>query len=141
VGTIAQRALEMVVTAGIALAVSGPALAQGTPQTDRTRQPTYACTINVPQDADDASLARRAKITLAQATRAAQTAVSGTALRAGLDNENGCLVYSVEIHSADGKIHDVKIDAGTAAVLHQEAGSHPGTDREGPGEGENGAED
>jgi outer membrane lipoprotein SlyB len=47
--------------------------------------------------------------------------VSGTAGAIELDNENGNVVYSVEITKADGSKLDVKVDAGNARVLHQEA--------------------
>jgi uncharacterized membrane protein YkoI len=132
---------------GIALAAGGPVRAQGTQPTGQAQQgaqvqqPSYACSVKAPQDASDADLARLARITLARATRAAEAAVPGTALRSSLDNENGCVVYSVEIRSATGQIHDVKIDAGTAAVVHQETGPRLGPEFEGPGERENGAED
>jgi uncharacterized membrane protein YkoI len=127
--------------AAIALAAGRTVPAEGAQQTTQVHQPKYACSISVPQDGNDESLATRAKITLPQATAAAQAAVPGTVLRSGLDNENGCLVYSVEIRSAGGAIHDVKIDAGTAAVLHQETGGRGGPESEGPGERENAEDD
>jgi len=67
--------------------------------------------------------------------------VPGTVVRSSLDNENGCLVYSVEIQSADGKVHDIKVDAGTGTVVHQETSAQPGPEREGPDEAENSEED
>lgn len=139
--TTILRTTVLGVVAGIALAGGGPALAQTTQQTTQAQQPKYACSIVVPQNATDASLAGQAKITLAQAQQAAQAAAPGTLIGSGLDNENGCLVYSVEIRSADGKIHDVKVDAGTAKILHQDTGSRVGSEHEGAGEHENGAED
>ncbi|HKV45001.1 MAG TPA: PepSY domain-containing protein [bacterium] len=141
ISTIAQRAVGMALAVGIALVAGGPARAQGPRQAGQAQRPTLACSISVPRDANDASLAQRAKITLAQATQTAQAASPGEVLRAGLDNENGCLVYSVEIRSADAKIHDVKVDAGTAAVLHQQTGLRLEPEHEGSGERENGPED
>lgn len=38
-----------------------------------------------------------------------------------LDNENGSLVYSVQLTDSTGKGQDVKVDAGTGQVLHAEA--------------------
>jgi uncharacterized membrane protein YkoI len=139
--TTALRTVALGVVAGIALAGGSPALAQGTQQTTQVQQPAYACSIAVPQDANNPNLAGLAKITLAQAQQAAQAAVPGTLFRSGLDNENGCLVYSVEIRSANGMIHDVKVDAGTAAIVSQQTGTRLGPETEGPGEQENGAED
>jgi len=136
------RTTVLGVVAGIALVGGGPVLAaQTTQQTTQVQEPKYACSIVVPQNATDASVAGQAKITLAQAQQAAQSAAPGTLIGSGLDNENGCLVYSVEIRSADGKIHDVKVDAGTAKILHQDTGSRAGSEHEGTGEQENGAED
>lgn len=50
---------------------------------------------------------------------AAQTAagVEGTVVKVELDDENGFLVYSVEL--SDGR--DVKVDAGSGSILHIEA--------------------
>jgi hypothetical protein len=77
----------------------------------------YACSIRVPQNSDE-NLARP-RITMEQAVRAAQTAVAGQVHGANLNNENGCLVYSIGIRTVDGRIRDVKVDAGTGAVLRR----------------------
>lgn len=65
---------------------------------------------------ESAALASLATITPEQAIAAAQAEVPGASQKVELDNENGSLVYSVEI---GGK--DVKVDAGTGAVLHVES--------------------
>ena len=41
----------------------------------------------------------------------------GKGLKAELENENGYLVYGVEIAEADRQIADVKVDAGNGKVL------------------------
>lgn len=72
--------------------------------------------------------ARLTKLTAALAALAA-LAVGGATLavvpgKAGeveLVNENGSVVYGVEVTKAVGSQFDVKVDAGNAAVLHQEA--------------------
>ena len=133
----------MAVTTAVAVATlawGGLALAQSTPHTGQTQEPTYACSIKVPKGGEG-TMASLAKITLAQATQAAQAAVPGQVLRAGLDDENACLVYSVEIQAADGKIHDLKIDAGTAKVVHQETATSMQHEDEGSSEGANDTED
>jgi uncharacterized membrane protein YkoI len=66
-------------------------------------------------------LAHLAKIALAQATAAALAQVPGTVLEVALDNEDGNLVYSVEILTSAQEIKDVKVDAGTGQVLHVDA--------------------
>jgi uncharacterized membrane protein YkoI len=64
-------------------------------------------------EADEAAvLAPLAKITPDEAGAAAQAQVPGQVQKVELENENGSLVYSVNI---SGK--DVKVDAGTGAVL------------------------
>lgn len=86
------------------------------------KEPTFACSIKVPSGTKDADVQKLAKISDAQARDAAQKAVAGTVVRSEIENENGCAVYGVEIKSADGKVHDIKVDAGTGTVVHQEVG-------------------
>jgi len=61
-----------------------------------------------------------ARITAKQAEAAAVQQVRGSVTAVELENENGTLVYSVEIQTATGE-HDVKVDAGNGQVLHGEA--------------------
>lgn len=61
--------------------------------------------------------AEMAKISLDSAVNAASQAVPGQVLGAELENENGYLVYGVEILKADHQIADVKVDAGNGKVL------------------------
>ena len=100
------------------------------------RNPTYTSSIQVKdQDREEhgerheeggeaAQLASLAKIEMTQATSAALAQVPGTVLKASLDNENGNLVYSVEVKTGANEIKDVKVDAGNGAVLHVDAGGH-----------------
>ncbi len=90
------------------------------------QQPKYTGSIQVNDsqykdmnEADEAAaLQSKATITTsAQAETAALAANPGTtAVKTGLDNENGVLVYSVELSNG----MDVKVDAGTGKVLHTE---------------------
>ncbi|MET3768631.1 putative membrane protein YkoI [Marisediminicola sp. UYEF4] len=66
------------------------------------------------------SLQPLATTTPEQATAAALAAVPGTAGAVELDNENGYVVYSVEVTAADGSSVDVKVDAGNGSVLAQD---------------------
>lgn len=70
--------------------------------------------------AESRQLESLAKIDQATAEQAALKAVPGTVKNTELENENGFVVYGVEIAGNDGKTHDVKVDAGNAEVLHQE---------------------
>jgi hypothetical protein len=135
------RAATSIAVAGLAAALlGGPAFAQSGPK-QTTQEPTYACSIKVPSGTPDSGVKALAKISEAQARQAALAAAPGTVLRAEIENENGCAVYGVEIKTADSKIHDVKVDAGTGAVVHQELASKAGAEHEGENEVENGPED
>lgn len=72
------------------------------------------------KNADEASLPEMAKISLNEAVKAALQAVPGKALRAELENEDGYLVYGVEVASADRQVTDVKVDAGNGKILKTE---------------------
>jgi hypothetical protein len=75
------------------------------------------CSITVP-DPEPEDLSSLALITAAQAEEAALAAYpDATIEEVELDNENGCLVYSVEL--SDGQ--EVKIDAGNGDILHIES--------------------
>ena len=91
------------------------------------RVPSYDSSIRVEDaqyegvsEADEqAALAGLATITPEQARDAALAANPGaTAVKVELDNENGALVYSVELDNG----LDVKVDAGSAALLHTDSG-------------------
>lgn len=124
---------------GVALAGANAAPASG--QTDDTSQeqdPSYTGSVPAPPEGADtesgpetvdngaaevdesAALESLATITPEEATTAALAAVVGTAGVAELENENGYVVYNVSITGADGTTVDVKVDAGTGAVLAQE---------------------
>jgi uncharacterized membrane protein YkoI len=58
-----------------------------------------------------------AKLTPDQAVQKALGEVQGRVLKTELENENGFLVYGVEVVTADKTIMDVKVDAGSGKVL------------------------
>ena len=89
--------------------------------------PSYTGSIPVDQAANEglseadksAALAGQATITSEQAQAAALAANPGTTVvKVELDNENGALVYSVELSNN----FEVKVDAGNGAILHTDAG-------------------
>lgn len=111
------------------------------PTANQDQAPTYTGSIQVPNPQDRAEnnrgeneaveagqLAGLAKITATEGKAAALQAVPGEATKVALDNENGSLVYSVEVKKADGTVADVKVDAGTTQILSIDAGQ----DKEGP---------
>lgn len=96
--------------------------AQEASEAQEANEAEEASKVDEANEADEATaLASQAKITSDQAKEAAQAEVPGTVTKVELDNENGYLVYSVEV---GGK--DVKVDAGTGKVLHIEADDDAG---------------
>jgi hypothetical protein len=89
----------------------------------QVQEPNYVGSIkitdtNAKDEASEATaLQGLAKISQADAEAFALAEVPGTVVKTSLDNENGYLVYSVEIKDAQGKVSDVKIDAGSGTVL------------------------
>ena len=67
--------------------------------------------------AEAAKLAPLAKIDRAQAEQAALAKVPGTATGAELGDENGNLVWEIDVTAKDGTQHEVKVDAGNGTVL------------------------
>ncbi len=121
-GSIAGFVAAALVVGQLAL----PVFAQGpTPTakvTDAVETPSYVSSITVDQalydgmseDAEGAALAGQAKITADEAKNAALAANPGASVtKVELDNENGALVYSVELNNGS----DVKVDAGNGTVL------------------------
>ncbi len=65
----------------------------------------------------EAEFPSMAKISMGEAVQNAQASVQGQILKTELENENGFLVYGVEVVTADKAIVDVKIDAGSGKIL------------------------
>lgn len=71
-----------------------------------------------------ATAAATAKVSLLQAIEAAQASAPGSvALEASLDSENGIILYTVAMVSADGANTEVKVDAATGALLTADLGN------------------
>ena len=83
------------------------------------QQPVYQGTIKVANPQDNGKGSEGVKDN--EAKTAALKIVPGTVEKVSLDNENGYLVYSVEIKT-NSSVIDVKIDAGNGAVLAQDKG-------------------
>lgn len=122
-----RRIMFGVAVAALAVGLMLPmaAFAQGaTPPADQglnDQQPTYTCSLKS---------GATPTITAEQAKAAALAANPGaTATSVELDDENGCLVYGVQLNNGA----DVKVDAGNGQVVHTEAagaddsleGGHP----------------
>ena len=81
---------------------------------------------------NDAALLYQAKISLTQAIAAAEGHVQGKAVRAELEDENGTLVYGVEVTSG-AQTTDVKVDSNNGKILSAQAdqADHEAEGREG----------
>jgi uncharacterized membrane protein YkoI len=125
---IGSRIVGVSVVALLVGSLAMTALAQGlTPQDQGGQFPSYSSSIRVDDaqyegvsEADEAvTLAGLATITPEEAKDAALAANPGaTVVKVELDNENGALVYSVELSND----LDVKVDAGNAVVLYTDSG-------------------
>jgi uncharacterized membrane protein YkoI len=71
------------------------------------------------ESAESERLKSLARITPEQARDAALAQVPGTVKKVELENEDGNVVYGVEVKTASGE-RDVKVDAGDGRVLHVE---------------------
>ena len=67
--------------------------------------------------AEAASLAKVATVTRAQAEQTALGKVPGAVNEASLGDENGTVIWEVNVKAASGKDHEVKVDATTGTVL------------------------
>ena len=88
------------------------------------------CSITVP-DPEPEDLSSLALITADEAQNAALAAYPGASVtEVELDNENGCLVYSVELDND----MDIKVDAGNGVILHLESDDDDQGDHEDEGD-------
>lgn len=112
--------------AGIAGAATGGTSTPATGTGDH--EPAYSSSVTAPEGAEGqseeqeaAALQGFATVSADDARTAALAAVHGTAADPELEDENGNVVWGVEVTKADGTVTDVKIDAGNGKVLAQEA--------------------
>lgn len=110
--------------AGAATTPNQPAAAEQ----DDVQEPSYNGSVKAPEGSESQSEADEskalkglAKITADEAEQAAQAEVpKGTVNEVELENENGNVVYGVEMTDAKGSDVDVKVDAGDGTVLSQQ---------------------
>jgi uncharacterized membrane protein YkoI len=107
-----------------------PAGATGAKELD-TQEPSYTGSVQAPKEtgteqseaAESAALAALAKISEADARKAALAKFPGATIqKATLEDENGNVVWAVELTDANKAAQEVKVDAGNAAILAVEAG-------------------
>jgi uncharacterized membrane protein YkoI len=115
-----KRIAVWTLATAVTLTSAGTALiAKEQGESGESKEPKVHSSIQVPKgqgDENDAALAKLAKITLEEATHNAQGAVAGRVIEAQLENEDGSLVYAIEILSGQ-TTKEVIVDAGNGAVL------------------------
>lgn len=125
--TLGVAALAGAATSPEQTAPTSPAAAV---EEDQTQDPILNGSIQSPEDeslaeADEAkALEGLATISSSDAEQAALDANPGATVNSTeLGNENGSVVYEVELTDADGADLEVKVDAGNGVVLAQETDS------------------
>ena len=102
---------------------------------EEAQDPSYTGSVAAPAESEQAdgqetggseadeqsALQALATVTPSHAEQAALAAVPGTVAETDLDNENGWVVYSVEVNGRDGTVTEVTVDAGNGAVLARQA--------------------
>ncbi len=117
-GSLAAALLIMAFGAGTPAraASQAPGVKSGVAQQAQAQVPTITGSIKVPKP-EPRDLSSLAKIRADQAMAAAQAAFPGAAVKkVELDNENGYLVYSLELSNGG----EVLVDAGNGLVLRRE---------------------
>ncbi len=79
-------------------------------------------------DQSESSATDQARLSAADAMRIAQTAYPAKVVEAGLENENGFLVWNITQVGKDGKEVTLMIDAGNGTLLAAETGDDEHTD-------------
>lgn len=85
---------------------------------------------------------QNAKLTIADAAKAAETETGGRAVDVSIEDENGQIAYQVEVALSDGTMQEVRIDPQTGQVLKVSADTEDreGDENEDGEQGENGEE-
>jgi uncharacterized membrane protein YkoI len=121
-------------TLALALAATG-AVAMAAREKGEEKKAEYRSSIQIsPKLKDEKALAKRATISQEEAVRIARGAAKGQVIEAAIENEDGNLVYNVEVKNG-GETKEVIVDAGNGKVLALSADE----DGEGP-EGDQKAE-
>ncbi len=97
-------------TIGAMLVLSTTALAKGSPE------PKVNGSLPV-AGARQADFPKLAKISASEASRIAMAEVPGSLLSVGLENEDGFLIYAVEVAGDRTGRHEVIVDAGNGKVI------------------------
>jgi uncharacterized membrane protein YkoI len=131
--TVAALALATVMTAAGAFTLSAHE-GKGEKGEKGEKAPQYHSSIQADKKLEsESALQKLARITLEDAVRAAQGAAPGTVIESGIENEDGNVVYTVEMRSGKSTT-EVVVDAGNGKVL---ATSADADDENGENDSEN----
>jgi uncharacterized membrane protein YkoI len=99
-----------------AAAITTPSVTTEAAEQPGTEKPEAAKAPETVNPAEQAKLAQSAQITRQQAIDTALKQISGTVKDVSFDDENGVIVYNVQIVDASGKVSEVKVDAKTGSI-------------------------
>jgi len=105
---------------GVSVLITGLATAAGFGFTKSDGNEVINGTIPV-ETHGEADFPDLATVSFEQAVQNALASIQGQVLKMELEDENGFLVYGIEIVTADKSIVDVKVDAGSGDVLAMDA--------------------
>ena len=115
--------IRLAAAIGAVIAVSAPVLLKAEDPQEKPIQGS----IRLPNEANqEAAQAGLASITAEQAIATAKSSPQGSGgklLRVELQDEDGFLVYNVELVSPDKKVREIKVDAGTNTILRVDVDS------------------
>ncbi|MGY2001433.1 PepSY domain-containing protein [Blastococcus sp. SYSU DS1024] len=123
----AGTAVVLAAAGGVAVATAG-----GGDGDDLARPGTVAVDESaLPEDDADEREALAGLVTVAEddaADAAVDSLGGGEVIGAELEDEDGYVVWEVEVRADDGSLHEVTVDAGDAAVLGSEVDDDAGDD-------------
>jgi uncharacterized membrane protein YkoI len=115
--------IRLAAAIGAVIAVSAPVLLKAEDPQEKPIQGS----IRLPSEANqEAAQAGLASITAEQAIATAKSSPQGSGgklLRVELQDEDGFLVYNIEVVSPDKKVREIKVDAGTNTILRVDVDS------------------
>ena len=113
---------KKILASALALTIVGTGVAGATLNTSAFAAKTESnSNVEVSDEQDQLLLEKEATITKEESISIALKEVSGKVTDVELEDEDGTIVYGVEIVDAQGIEHDVKVDAKTGKVLKVEA--------------------
>lgn len=110
---------------------TGAAIASGKAGTTKLPDEVKSASIKVPEDIEtQADFAKLARVTQQEAEAAALAVQSGQVVQAKLDDEDGYLVWQIDVKHAKGTT-EIAVDAGNSKVLAAEAEEDDGNEQDG----------